>query len=124
MMIVSKPAASSARTTSRVEAASPPRLPRLAMLRMKTLSVARQFLHADTVAQDGAAGEPAAGIDGEDADLLFRAAAARAPVASLSVLLPAPGDPVNPTMCAWPAVRVQFREDGSVSGGAPFFDQA
>ena len=48
-------------------------------------------LHAHAIAEDGAAGERAGRIDGDDADRLRRRCAARAISRSTSVLLPAPG---------------------------------
>ena len=59
-------------------------------------------LHADAVAQEGAAGERAGGIDGEDADRLARACRQSRARRSTSVLLPAPGGPVIPTTRALP----------------------
>ena len=57
--------------------------------------VAGMRLHAHAIAEDGAAGERAGRIDGDDADGLpgARSAAVRR---STSVLLPAPGGPVTP----------------------------
>ena len=59
-------------------------------------------LHADAVAEDGAAGERAGRIHRHDADGAGRPRAARAVSRSTSVLLPAPGGPVTPTRYARP----------------------
>jgi hypothetical protein len=63
--------------TSRVARATPPRLPRLARLRMKTPGVEEVRLHADAVAQHCAAAERARRVDGHDAHLLARGPEAR-----------------------------------------------
>ena len=71
------PAASSTSAASPVARASPPRLPRVAMLRMKTPASADVRLHADAIAQNRAAGERARRIDRDDADRLVAPRAAR-----------------------------------------------
>ena len=56
--------------------------------------------HADAVAEDGAAGERAGRIDGDDADRQAGSGGSSAISRSTSVLLPAPGAPVTPTRYA------------------------
>ena len=78
-------------------------------------------LHADAVAQDGAAGERAGGIDGDDADGLALRAEGGAPGRSTSVLLPAPGGPVMPTTTRVPGAVAQVRRSELTRlGGSPF----
>ena len=68
------------------------------------------LLHADAVAQNGAAGDAAGGIDRDDARRVLPSRRSAAASASTSVLLPAPGGPVMPTIRAWPAKRRQFAQ--------------
>src|SRR6266496_4887120 len=102
IMIGLYPAASMARTTSRVEAARPPRLPRLAILRIKTLgspdsSIMR--MRSPRIAP------PVSGLVGSTATtptLASRRRHSRTRCVT-RVLLPAPGAPVMPTIWARPA---------------------
>ena len=66
----SRPEASRRRIASRAAAASPPRCPRAAMLRMKTPGSSVCADHSDAIAQDRPPGERARGIDGDDAHLV------------------------------------------------------
>ena len=68
------------------------------------------LLHADAVAQDGAAGDAAAGIHREMPTVFPAARSARAS-ASTSVLLPAPGGPVMPTTRGVAGERRSSRRD-------------
>ena len=102
------PAAPSTRSASGTASARPPRWPRVAIERMNTLGVGGVVLHADPVAQDGAAAERRGGVDGEDGDLVDRlgrpaAVPGQPPRATVisrsqSVDFPAPGAPVSPTV--------------------------
>ena len=61
------------------------------------------LLHPHPVAQDGAAGDGAGRVDGQDRDRSDACARASATSAVTRVLLPAPGGPVMPTRWAAPA---------------------
>ena len=100
-MMRSKPATSSSVTTSPVVLLSPPRLPRVAMLRMKTpgspLS-ARMRTRSPKIAP------PVKGLVGSIATIATRSPAARRCWAKTvtNVDLPVPGAPVTPMMWARP----------------------
>ena len=89
------PAASIARTTSRVEAERPPRLPRLAILRIKTFgSPANSIMRI----RSPRIAPPVKGLEGSTATtpiLRSRRRSSRTRCVT-NVLLPAPGAPVTP----------------------------
>ena len=68
MSTTSKPAASSTSTTSSVAAGKPAQRAARRHAADEDAGIAGQIEHADAVAEDGAAGERAGGIDGDDAD--------------------------------------------------------
>jgi len=93
---MSNPAASSTRTTSPVAAASPPRLPRFAMLRMNTpRSPARSVMRI----RSPSTAPPLNGLVGSTATMPTVRSWARSVRASAltTVDLPVPGAPVIPT---------------------------
>ncbi len=98
----SQPAPSSTRTACGVAAASPPRWPAAGHRPDVDARVGGVVLHADPVAEDRAAGERAGRVDGEHADPVPAARAARGPARWWWSTCPRPGEPVRPTTCAWP----------------------
>ena len=96
------PAASSTRTACGVARDSPPISPARGHGAHEHAVVGVVILHADAVAEDGAAGEGARGIDREHRHPVA-ARRRRATRPSVSVDFPAPGAPVIPTTAAFPA---------------------
>jgi hypothetical protein len=97
MMTMSVPAASRISATSLVARASPPRCPRVAMLRMNTpASAACAFMRT----RSPRIAPPVKGLDGSTAMMPTVRPARRISIVSrsTSVLLPEPGAPVMPTM--------------------------
>src|ERR1700680_334712 len=99
--IMSQPNASSARITSRVAGARPPRVWRAAILRMKTpLSPAWRCMRT----RSPRTAPPVNGLDGSTATMPTERPSLRMTAAneSTSVLFPEPGGPVTPMTCACP----------------------
>ena len=79
-------------------------------------------LHADPVAEDGAAGERRRRVDGQDAELRHPAAARRGDEPVDERGLPRPGGPVMPTVSRLAPAAVGQGGDGP-AGGAAALDQ-
>src|SRR5215468_4884412 len=99
--IQGKPAASMSLITSPVAAASPPRLPRVAMLRMNTFS---SSVCVCIRMRSPSTAPPVKGLEGSTAMMATRSPSARSREVrrSTRVDFPAPGGPVTPTTCARP----------------------
>ena len=95
-MMTSLPIASITRTAVAGGAGEPAEVPRVAERADEDAGVGGVILHPDPVAEDGAAGEGARGVDGDHADRLARLAGSAAISRSVRVDLPAPGEPVIP----------------------------
>ena len=78
---------------------------------------------ADPVAEHGALGERARGVDREHADLAVAPCAARRMIAPIRVLLPTPGGPVRPTIRALAGAREELGDE-PVALGIAVLDQA
>src|SRR5213594_2351607 len=115
MRIHGKPAASMSLMTSPVAAARPPRLPRVAMLRMKTFG---SRVWACIRMRSPRTAPPVNGLEGSTAMMATRSPSARRRVVSLStsVDLPAPGGPVMPSTWARPTCGCTARMISATPG--------